>query len=304
LNNVGWAVANCFINIQILACIQNPELPFFEPSAYAFSNTSTCIVALETIMIFFIFGTRMETKQALLEPPQSETQKAPHHIAIIMDGNRRWAKNRGLPTAVGHWQGAEALSNLVEVAASMGVKVLTVYAFSTENWSRTLEEVDSLMELLRIYLIRQKNRMVEEGVRLGVIGDLEKLPTHVKEIIDDVKEATASGDRIELVLALNYGARDDIRRAVVAVVDDCLKGNLRKEEITETLISTYLDTAHWGDPELLIRTSGESRLSNFLLWQISYTEVYITDILWPDFNEHHLKEAIEEFHKRMRRGGC
>jgi len=246
----------------------------------------------------------METKQALLEPSDLETQKVPRHIAIIMDGNRRWAKKRRLPSAVGHWHGAETLSKIVEAAASMGVKVLTVYAFSTENWSRTFAEVDSLMELLRIYLMRQKNRMIKEGVRLGVIGDLDRLPKAVKEIVDDVREATAFGNRIELVLALNYGARDDIRRAVVEVVDDCLKGKIRKEEITETLISNYLDTAKWEDPELLIRTSGESRLSNFLLWQISYTEVYITEVLWPDFNEDHLSRAIGEFQKRMRRIGC
>jgi undecaprenyl diphosphate synthase len=246
----------------------------------------------------------METEPALLERPQEEICKAPHHVAIIMDGNRRWAKNRGLPTAAGHWQGAEALSNIVGVAASMGIKVLTVYAFSTENWSRTLEEVDSLMELLRIYLARQKNEMVKEGVRLGVIGDVARLPAHVREIVDDVKQATADCNRIDLVLALNYGARDDIRRAVVAVVDDCLKGKIQKQEITENLISNYLDTADWGDPELLIRTSGESRLSNFLLWQISYTELYITDVLWPDFNETHLKSATLKFQKRMRRIGC
>ena len=244
----------------------------------------------------------MESKQAVLEPPETETGRVPRHVAIIMDGNRRWAKKRGLPTAAGHWQGAEALCNLVSVAADMGIKVLTVYTFSTENWKRTLEEVGSLMELLKIYLLRQKSRMVAEGVRLGVIGDLEKLPADVREIVEVVKQATAGGERIELVLALNYGGRDEIRRAVVSIADACVQGKLQKEEITEEVISAHLDMTQ--DPELLIRTSGESRVSNFLLWQISYAEVYITDVLWPDFNESHLRAAVTEFQKRMRRTGC
>lgn len=240
----------------------------------------------------------------LQDQPKLDMDRIPKHIAIIMDGNRRWAKNQGLPSMVGHWHGAEALSKIVETAAAMGVKVLTVYAFSTENWKRSPEEVDSIMKLFRMYLIGQKERMIREGVRLGTIGDTRRFPENVKETLDEVKKATAGGDKIDLVLAVNYGARDDIRRALVSIVEDCGLGRLQKEDITEALISRYLDTAPWGDPELLIRTSGENRLSNFLLWQISYAEVYITDVLWPDFNELELMKAVATYQKRVRREGC
>ncbi|MBP7075250.1 MAG: di-trans,poly-cis-decaprenylcistransferase [Rhabdochlamydiaceae bacterium] len=236
--------------------------------------------------------------------PKLDGDRIPKHIAIIMDGNRRWAKDQGLPAMVGHWHGAEALSKIVEYAALLGVKVLTVYAFSTENWKRSQDEVDSIMKLFRMYLIGQKDRMVREGVRLGTIGDTRRFPQNVKETLDDVKKATAGGDKIDLVLAVNYGARDDIRRACVSIVEDCQLGRFQKEDITEALIARYLDTAPWGDPELLIRTSGENRLSNFLLWQISYAEVYITDVLWPDFNDLELMKAVVAYQKRVRRVGC
>ncbi len=246
----------------------------------------------------------MEQETALLPPPELDMERIPKHVAIIMDGNRRWAKNQGLPSMVGHWHGADALTKIVESASALGVKVLTVYAFSTENWKRTQEEVDSIMKLFRMYLIGQKDRMVREGVRLGTIGDTRRFPASVKETLDDVKRATAGGDKIDLVLAVNYGARDDIKRALVSIVEDCQLGRLHKEDITEALIARYLDTAPWGDPDLLIRTSGESRLSNFLLWQISYAEVYITDVLWPDFNNNELMRAVAAFQKRARRTGC
>jgi undecaprenyl diphosphate synthase len=246
----------------------------------------------------------MKTEPDIVVPPELDMDRIPKHIAIIMDGNRRWAKNQGLPAMVGHWHGAEALSKIVEVAASLGVQTLTVYAFSTENWKRSQEEVDSIMKLFRMYLIGQKDRMVREGVRLGTIGDTRRFPAQVKETLDDVKKATANGDKIDLVLAVNYGARDDIRRGLISIVEDCERGRLQKEDITEALIARYLDTAPWGDPELLIRTSGESRLSNFLLWEISYAEVYITDVLWPDFNEQQLMKAIAAYQKRERRVGC
>ena len=239
-----------------------------------------------------------EQKNLELDPA-----RIPKHVAIIMDGNRRWAKNQGLSPMVGHWKGAEALCVAVESAASLGIKVLTVYAFSTENWGRHPEEVDSLMKLFEMYLRSQKDHMVASGVKLDVIGDVEKIPLSVRETIRDVKESTASGDRIELVLALNYGSRDDIKRAVVSIVEDVEKGLFKKEDITEKLIAGYLDTAKWEDPDLLIRTSGEKRLSNFLLWQISYAEVHYTEVLWPDFNEKTLINAIYEFQKRERRIG-
>ena len=246
----------------------------------------------------------MKTLPAEQEESKLDPQRIPRHIAIIMDGNRRWAKNKGLPSKVGHWNGAEALSKIVENAASLGVKVLTVYAFSTENWKRSDEEVDSLMHLFQMYLIGNKDRMIREGVRLATIGDLRRMPIEVKKTLDDVKRATAGGDNIDLVLAVNYGARDDIRRATMGIVEDCLIGRVNKEDISEALIARYLDTAPWGDPELLIRTSGERRLSNFLLWEISYAEVYVTDVLWPDFNEQELIKAVAEYQKRERRTGC
>lgn len=240
-----------------------------------------------------------EQEEVRLDP-----HRIPRHVAIIMDGNRRWAKRKGVPSMVGHWNGAEALSKIVENAASLGIKVLTVFAFSTENWSRPDEEVDSLMSLFRMYLIGHKERMIREGVRLATIGDLRRLAPEVKATLDDVKKATVQGSRIDLVIAVNYGARDDIRRATMGIVEDCLNGRVNKEDITEALIARYLDTAPWGDPELLIRTSGEKRVSNFLLWQISYAEVYITDVLWPDFTEQQLIRAVAEYQKREKRTGC
>ncbi len=232
-----------------------------------------------------------------------DATRIPHHIAIIMDGNRRWAKKQGLSPMVGHWKGAEVLCSIVEAAANLGVKVLTVYAFSTENWNRDSEEVEDLMKLFQMYLCSQKKHMVESGVRLDAIGDIEKLPSFVRETLQEVKDATASCSRIELVLALNYGARDDIKRAVVAIIEDIERGVLTGDDVSEKIIASYLDTASWSDPDLLIRTSGERRLSNFLLWQISYAEVHYTDILWPEFDENALIDAILEFQKRDRRIG-
>lgn len=229
--------------------------------------------------------------------------KIPERIAIIMDGNRRWAEKNGVPTMVGHWKGAEALTRIVEAASNLGVKVLTVFAFSTENWKRTNEEVDSLMHLFKMYLSGQKERMARQGVRLDAIGDLTKFPADLKQVLDETKKETANGKKIDLVLAMNYGARDDIRRAAVSIVEECLAGKLKKEEISEAVFASHLDTAKWGDPQMLIRTSGEKRLSNFLLWQISYAEVYITDVLWPDFGENELIQAIIEFQRRERRIG-
>ena len=227
----------------------------------------------------------------------------PHHIAIIMDGNRRWASERGLPSMVGHWKGAENLSGIVRAASNLGVKVLTVYAFSTENWGRSPDEVDALMSLFKHYLEYQKDSMMEEGVRLETIGDITGLPLDLQEVLRETKQATASGNAIDLVLALNYGGRDDIRRAVVSMLEDCEKGQLQREEISEATIARYLDTAQWPDPDILIRTSGEKRQSNFLLWQLSYTEFYHTEILWPDFDAAALLKAVKEYQGRNRRLG-
>jgi undecaprenyl diphosphate synthase len=229
--------------------------------------------------------------------------KIPSHVAIIMDGNRRWAKRQGLPAMVGHWKGAETLTKVVRAASELGIKTLTAYSFSTENWNRAREEVDALMHLFKVYLIKERGPMGQEGVCLHAIGDLKRLPSSVLNELELSKAYTAHCKKIDLVLAINYGGRDDIRRAFVSMITDFEKGQLLKEQISEQLISQYLDTAQWPDPELLIRTSGESRQSNFLLWQLCYSEFYLTDILWPDFNEHALLQAIRDIQQRQRRLG-
>lgn len=247
----------------------------------------------------------MTVTSALLElHSELDPTRIPQHIAIMMDGNRRWARRRFLPRFAGHWKGAETLSTVVKAAADLGVKVLTVYSFSTENWNRTGEEIQELMTIIRAYLKREKDRMVQEGIRLNTIGDISRFPEEVREVLQETVEATRFGDRIDLVLALNYGARDEIRRAILKIVDHISSGELEKQELSEKMISAYLDTAKWKDPELLIRPSGEARLSNFLLWQLSYTEIYITKTLWPDFSEKELVSAIQDFQKRERRLGC
>jgi undecaprenyl diphosphate synthase len=227
----------------------------------------------------------------------------PKHIAIIMDGNRRWAKKRLLPAVSGHWAGASALKTIVKDASDLGVKRLTVYAFSTENWSRTSLEVEALFKVLESYLSREGPEMVKEGVSLKVIGDISGFPSKLLKVINNTVSMTSECKKIDLVLALNYGSRNEIVRAVKSLVDDCLKGKISKNDISETLISQYLDTKDCSDPELLIRTSGEMRLSNFLLWQISYSEVYVTHVLWPDFSKEHLLDAIKEYNRREKRLG-
>ncbi len=232
-----------------------------------------------------------------------DRSRFPKHVAIMMDGNRRWARKRGMPKTAGHWRGAEALVRIVRAAHELNIEVLTVYALSTENMNRSPLEVRALMRVFKAHLVRQRNLMIEHGVRLGVIGDVSKLPEDVQLILNETIAATKDGRELDLVLAINYGARDEIRRAVCKIVDDCLEKKIVKESITEKDISEYLDTAKWKDPDLLIRTSGENRISNFLLWQISYSEVLVTDVLWPDFSERDLLTAILEYQQReMRRG--
>jgi undecaprenyl diphosphate synthase len=227
----------------------------------------------------------------------------PEHIAIIMDGNRRWAKDRGFPAIYGHFRGADVITEILSFASKIGVKVLTLYSFSTENWTRPQKEIDQLMKLIVFYLRKKKRSMVEESIRLETIGDLSRLPEFVQEELEQTKKATVAGSKIRLVLALNYGGRDEIKRAVEKIANDLEAGKIVKQQISEELISGYLDTASLGDPSLFIRTSGEQRLSNFLLWQMSYTEVYLTKVLWPDFQHKDLLDAILEFQKRERRLG-
>ena len=227
----------------------------------------------------------------------------PEHVALIMDGNRRWAEQRGLQAYEGHWQGAETLLSIVKGACCLGIKVLTVFAFSTENWRRSALEIRALMQVIKTHLIRQRPLMVEEGIRLNVIGDLAKLPSDVRKLLNETMQITQEGRKLDLVLALNYGGRDELTRAMKAIVADCMAQKITLETLSEELFGQYLDTAKWKDPELLIRTSGENRLSNFLLWQISYAEVVVTDVLWPDFSQQDFLDTILEYQQREMRLG-
>lgn len=229
--------------------------------------------------------------------------RIPRHIAIIPDGNRRWAKKHRSTASEGHREGADILMEIVKAAKELGVKAITFYSFSTENWNRSREEVTALMALFTSYLIQQREEMIQSGVRLETIGDLRPLPGFLNQAIRDTKQATETCDQIYLILALNYGSRNEMCRAVKAILDDYDHQSFKKEELTEDLISRYLDTAKWRDPDLLIRTSGELRISNFLLWQISYAEIYVTPVLWPDFTPQHLLEAVMDYQNRDRRWG-
>lgn len=229
--------------------------------------------------------------------------RVPAHVAIIMDGNRRWAKQRNLPPMMGHWEGAEVLTDVVKAASELGVKTLTVFSFSTENWTRPKLEIEALMNIFEIYLQRKRELMVRDGIRLDAIGDFDRLPQKVKDAFRETKEATKNCEKVNLVLALNYGGRDEIRRALSKILALHDKKRLENSEITEELIASHLDTAKFGDPELLIRTSGEMRVSNFLLWQLSYAEIYATEALWPDFSPKHLYDAVLAYQSRMRRKG-
>jgi undecaprenyl diphosphate synthase len=220
-----------------------------------------------------------------------------------MDGNRRWAKLKGLSSSKGHKQGADTLTEIVRAASELGIKVLTVFAFSTENWARSSTEIQTLMKLFELYLIKQQKLLQKEHVRLSVIGDFSQFPKKVQKAFFSAQQATQSGATMDLVLALNYGSRNEIIRAIRKMTTDIENKKVRKEQLSEELFSQYLDTAAWKDPDLLIRTSGEQRLSNFLLWQASYAEICIFDVLWPDFTKKHLYEAVLQFQQRERRLG-
>lgn len=232
-----------------------------------------------------------------------DRSRMPRHIAIIPDGNRRWAKKRLSSIQEGHREGADTLMDIVKAARELEIKGITFYSFSTENWNRPPEEVFALMALITTYLTEQCDEMVQNGIKLETIGNLAGLPTHLRKAIQDTKLATQHCNQISLILALNYGSRDEICRAFRAMLEDYDQQSLSKDEVNEATISRYLDTHQWGDPELLIRTSGELRVSNFLLWQISYSEIHIAPVLWPDFTPQHLIEAIIDFQGRQRRWG-
>lgn len=239
-----------------------------------------------------------EEQLALVNP-----YKIPRHVAIIPDGNRRWAKNHASTAPKGHQKGADALMDTVQAAQELKIEAVTFYTFSTENWARPKDEIDALMFLLTTYLTDQLPAMLENGVRFHTIGNLAKFPPDIIEVVEKTKRETAHCSNIDLILALNYGGRDEIARALHKLIDDFTSQKIKREEIDEAIVSRYLDTSAWPDPDLLIRTSGEQRISNFLLWQISYTELYMTDLYWPDFKPVHLLEAVLEFQKRERRLG-
>ncbi len=241
-------------------------------------------------------------------PSELDPHNIPGHVAIIMDGNGRWATSRKLPRIVGHKVGAESVKKVVAAARQAGIKVLTLYAFSTENWKRPELEVRALMALLKNYLKSEESEMLANGIRLRTIGRTDKLPAEVRSQLRVTMENTgraAEGreDAFTLNLALNYGGRDELLRACRQLARGCADGALQADDLSEKDLANCLDTAGLADPDLLIRTGGERRLSNFLLWQASYAELYFTDAMWPDFREAHLFEALQSFQQRQRRFG-
>ncbi len=239
----------------------------------------------------------MISAQAL---PQDQ---APRHVAVIMDGNGRWAHARGRPRTFGHKEGVEALRRAVEAAGDLGVSYLTVFGFSTENWRRPADEVSALMELLRLYVALDLERLAREGVRVRVIGQRDGLAPDILQIIERAEIRTAHNRGLNLTIAFNYGGQSEIVRAARRVAADAAAGLLDPAALTEHSFAAYLDTADLPDPDLVIRTSGEQRISNFLLWQAAYAELVFLDILWPDFNREALERAIAEYHNRERRFG-
>ncbi|WP_461832441.1 polyprenyl diphosphate synthase [Aquifex sp.] len=223
--------------------------------------------------------------------------KIPEHIAIIMDGNGRWAKKRGLPRIAGHYKGAEVAEDIVEFSIELGIKHLTLFAFSTENWARPKEEVEALFELLRRYLQTKKEKLYKLGVRVRFIGRRNRISGELLKLMEDIEEESRDFKKLFLNIAIDYGGRDDILRAVKKAI------KLQREDINEELFSSLLDLSCSPDPDLLIRTAGEKRISNFLLWNIAYTELYFTETLWPDFTREEFLKAIEDFSKRKRKFG-
>jgi undecaprenyl diphosphate synthase len=230
-------------------------------------------------------------------------QPAPRHVAIIMDGNGRWAKQRGRPRTFGHREGVEALRRTVEAAGELGVRYLTVFGFSTENWTRPVDEVNALMDLLRLYVDRDLDRLERDGVRVRVIGARETLASDILEIIDRAERRTAANATLNLTIAFNYGGQDEIVRAARRIAEDVARGALSPAAVDVAAFAARLDTADLPNPDLVIRTSGEQRLSNFLLWQAAYSEFVFTETLWPDFNRAALKAAIDAYAMRERRFG-
>jgi undecaprenyl diphosphate synthase len=232
-----------------------------------------------------------------------DSRRLPDHVAIIMDGNGRWAKKKGLSRILGHQQGADAVREIVTLSREIGIRWLTLYAFSEENWKRPAHEVQALMKLLNRFLKKELGEMQENGIRLKTIGRTSRLPKRTRETLLDAIEKTSSNNRMTLTLALSYGSRQEILDGVVKIVERVQRGEIAAHEITEQVVSDALYTSGMPDPDLLIRTSGEYRISNFLLWQISYSEIYITPTLWPDFGKNEYLTALRDYQKRDRRFG-
>jgi undecaprenyl diphosphate synthase len=228
----------------------------------------------------------------------------PVHVGIIMDGNGRWAQARGLPRVEGHRQGAEAVRRAVKASVDLGVRYLTLYGFSNENWKRPEVEVSALMGLLRLYLRREIDELDQRGVRIRFIGQRQRLAADIVSLIEEAEARTHGNTKLTLIVALSYGARQEISEAVRAIAIKAAAGELDPASIDENLVADHLETAGIPDPDLMIRTSGEQRVSNFLLWQLAYSELVFTDTLWPDFSQSDLEEAINEFHRRERRYGA
>ena len=236
-------------------------------------------------------------------PADIDRNRLPNHVAVIMDGNGRWAKRRGLPRIMGHQRGVDALKNLLRCCKDWGVAALTAYAFSTENWGRPLEEVEFLMTLFERVLRRELKEMMEENVRIRFIGDLGQLPQSLQEEIAKSMKETEENRGIDFTIATNYGGRQEIVQACRAIASEVVLGVLQPDQIGETVVQNHLYTVGLSDPDLLIRTSGEMRLSNFLLWQMAYAEIYVSQTLWPDFDREEFHKALLDYQKRDRRFG-
>ncbi len=234
---------------------------------------------------------------------ENKERAVPRHVAIILDGNGRWAKKRMLPRNAGHAAGSKNVEKICEAAWNMGIEYVTMYAFSTENWSRPKEEVDALMKLLESYLKDCIKTSKKNNMQVRVIGDISRLEPQLQDRIRELEEVSAQNTGLHFQVALNYGSRDEITRAVRKMAEDVKNGELAPETISDETITDYLDTKGIPDPDLMIRTSGEQRLSNYLLWQLAYAEFYFTDVLWPDFNKKELEKAVEFYQKRDRRFG-
>lgn len=232
-----------------------------------------------------------------------DSNKIPQHVAIIMDGNGRWAQKKGAMRVFGHKHALAAVRDTIEAADDLGIKIVTLYAFSTENWSRPADEVSALMEIMINSFISELPRMLQNNVRLTAIGDIDSLPKGMQENLANTVEKTKNNTGVRVNLALSYSGRWEIEQAVKNIAKKVVDGQMTVEDINQEAIASYLNTSDMPDPELLIRTSGELRISNFLLWQLAYTELYFTDVLWPDFRRQHLEEAVLDYQKRERRFG-